>query len=193
MTAPREPDDHDPLAAYADGDPDAVRAAAPPEPTEAEWDAACRCIGSRLGPPPRPSSRRFIGYVLAAAGSVAAAAAVAWAVFVPTVPPPLPGNRPEPEVVEVAPSPNAPTASVPHESAADPLAEFAVLPVAHEDEVVLSRVPGAGWLPIGADPLPGTLPLATADDVRVEDAEATWPKVAPAPGYAPMIFAIKPR
>ena len=190
MTAPREPDDHDLLAAYADGDPDAVRAAAPPEPTEAEWDATCRCIGARLGPPPRPSSRRWIGYVIAGAGSVAAAA-VAWAAFVPPTPPPQ-VDLPAPEMVDAAPAPSAPFASVSHESA-DPLAEFAVIPVAHEDEVVLSRVPGDGWLPVGADPLPDALPLATAADVHVEDAVATWPKVAPAPGFAPMIFAIKPR
>ncbi|QJW93330.1 hypothetical protein FTUN_0836 [Frigoriglobus tundricola] len=121
------------------------------------------------------------------------AAAVAWAVLVPASPPAPPVNQPGPEVVEVAPPPKAPVAPLPHESAPDPLAEFAVLPVAHADEVVLSRVPGDGWLPVGADPLPGTLPLATVADVRVEDAEATFPKVAPAPGYAPMIFAIKPR
>ena len=78
-------------------------------------------------------------------------------------------------------------------TAPDPLAEFAVLPIASGDDVVLNRVPGDGWLPVGADPLPGTLALATAAEVTVEDADGVWPHVAPEPGYAPMIFAAKPR
>ena len=37
----------------------------------------------------------------------------------------------------------------------DPLAEFAVLPMASTDEVEFHRVPGSGWFPVGAHPLPG--------------------------------------
>ena len=59
------------------------------------------------------------------------------------------------------------------------------------------RVPGgaAAHLPVGMHPLDGKLVLASADDVRIEEAEptATWPtRMTPGPGDMPMIFASKP-
>ena len=184
MTPPREPDDRAPLAAYADGDPAAVRAAAPREPSEAEWDAARRRIQARVNPPHPPTPRRAVAFALAGAAALAAVAAtVAWAVFNLAAPPKNPQG---PEVAEVTPAPDPPVAPAPH-------AEFAVLPMASAEEVVLHRVPGDGWLPVGAHPLAGALALATAAEVELDDPGAAWPNVTPAPGFAPMIFAAKPR
>jgi hypothetical protein len=75
----------------------------------------------------------------------------------------------------------------------DPLAEFDVLPIAATDDVVLHRVPGDGWFPVGVHPLSGALALATAADVELEEPDPAWPGVTPAPGCAPMIYAAKPR
>src|SRR3954468_5405838 len=95
MTPPREPDESDPLAAYADGDPDAVRAAAPREPTEAEWEAARRTVRDRLArpprrpararparPPPPPRWRLRAAGRAGAAALVAASVGVAWVAWV---------------------------------------------------------------------------------------------------------------
>jgi hypothetical protein len=185
MTTPREPDERDPLADYVDGDPDAVRAAAPREPSEAEWDAARRKILERLAQPQRGTSWGGRAALLAGvAALVAASVAVAWFVLDRPKPP----NPAAPEVAQVPPVPVLPVAQ-----AHDPLAEFAVLPMASADEVVLHRVPGDGWLPVGIHPLPDLLSLANAEDVELDDPDAMWTNVTPAPGYAPMIFAAKPR
>jgi len=190
MTSPREPDDRDLLSAYADGDPDAVRAAAPKEPTEAEWADTRQRIESRLNQPHHPAGWRLrAGLLAGAAALVAAAAAVAWVAFDRIAP----QNPQAPEVVEAKPAPQSPVAPNPHEARSDPLAEFPVLPMASADDVVLTRVPGDGWLPVGTHPLSGAISLASADDVELDDPDATWPNVMPAPGYAPMIFAAKPR
>ena len=136
----------------------------------------------------KPTPRRAVAFALAGAAAVAAvAAAVVWAVFNLSAPPKTPQA---PEVAEVKHAPVAPT---PHEVRPDPLAEFAVLPMASAEEVVLHRVPGDGLLPVGAHPLAGTLALATAAEVELDDPGAAWPNVTPAPGFAPMIFAAKPR
>lgn len=189
MTPAPPPDDHtrDPLAGYADGDPDAVRAARPPEPSEAEWEAARRRVHARLDRAREP--RRWRGVWLAGIATLTAAAAVVWAGFALNSPQPQP--KPDaPDVAEVRPVPVAPP---PHDAPPDPLAGFAVLPMAGPDDVVLHRVPGDGWLPVGEHPLPGALSLATADDVELDDPDPAWPSVTPAPGFAPMIFAVKPR
>jgi hypothetical protein len=95
-----------------------------------------------------------------------------------------PAPRPE---VEVALAPH------PHDAKSDPLAEFAVLPMATDDEVVLHRVPGDGMLPVGNHPLQGALSLATTDDVELDDPNPAWPSMTISPGSLPMIFAAKPR
>ena len=65
--------------------------------------------------------------------------------------------------------------------------------MATAEEVDVRRVPGAGWLPIGPDPLPNILALATTDEVELDDPDSVWPQVTLSPGDAPMIFAAKPR
>jgi hypothetical protein len=192
---PDEPDD-DPLAAYADGVPDAVRAARPVEPDGARWEAVRKRIHTRVraarrGAEPDRAPRGGRRRAAAAALSGAVAAAAIWIVLGGNPHPPRPravepvGPTAAPAEVAVAPGP--------HEPHPDPLAEFAVLPIAEESEVVLLRVPGDGWLPVGTHPLPGPLPLATAGEVELDEPNPAWPNATPAPGAAPMIFAAKPR
>jgi hypothetical protein len=188
MNAPPPEDERDPLSAYADGDPGAVRAAAPREPSEAEWDAVRRRIRARLAPEPaRPHARRA-GPWAAGALVAATAAALAWVAFRLAAP-----DAPAPERVQSPPPPAPEVAVAPAPHEADPLAEFAVLPVASADDVVLHRVPGDGWLPVGADPLPGSLSLASADDVELDEPNPAWPSTTVEPRGVPMIFAAKPR
>jgi hypothetical protein len=191
MTPPPDDTDRDPLAGYAEGDPDAVRAARPPEPSAADWEAVRLRIQARLADP--PPARRRAGLLLAAAGTLAAAAAaVAWVAVALNAPLQPPGA---PAVADLVPAPpiELAVAPPPHEPEPDPLAGFTVLPMAAPEDVVLLRVPGDGWLPVGAHPLPGELALATPEDVELDDPNPAWPSVTPAPGYAPMVFAAKPR
>jgi hypothetical protein len=165
--------------------------AAPPEPSAAAWAAVRRGIGDRLdGPAPARGRLRWVVGGLAAA---AVAASAAWLAFAPVR---VPEVR---EVARVVPAvAPVPRAAEPPE---DPLAAFAVLPMAGDDDVSLDRVPDtrAGWLPVGRHPLDGVLELVTADELEVEDADPSpaWPpggpKLTAAPGDAPMIFAAKPR
>ncbi len=184
MTPSPQPDDRDPLSAYVDGDPEAVRAAHPPEPGEAAWETVRLRIHARLAPPAElPSPRRRIAlWGAVGAALTAAAAVVAWVAV--RVPPAVDA----PEVVETRP-----LAPAPHDATPDPLAEFAVLPMASDDEVVLHRVPGDGWLPVGTPLLPGELALATASEVELDDPDPAWPAMTKTPADAPMIFAAKPR
>ena len=191
MTPSSQPDDRDPLSAYVDGDPDAVRAVRPPEPGEAEWDEVRQRIHARLSASPGSAHPRRRLALWAAVGAVltTAAAVVAW-VAVGALTPRQPAV---PDVAEGQPAPKLPVVRGPHEAQPDPLAEFAVLPMASSDEVVLHRVPGDGWFPIGAHPLPGMLALATADEVELDDPDEVWPNATTSPDRAPMIFAAKPR
>lgn len=191
MTPSSQPDDRDPLSAYADGDPDAARAARPAEPGEAAWEEVRQRIHERLAAreSQRPrSGRRIALWAAVGAALTAAAAAVAWVVL--GDPAPLPDGA---AVAEVAPFAKPQAAPAPHDTQPDPLAEFAVLPMAGDDDVVLLRVPGDGWLPVGAHPLPGELALATADEVELDDPDEVWANVTQSPKDAPMIFAAKPR
>lgn len=180
---PAPPDDPNPLTAYIAGAPGAAEAARPPEPTDAQWDAARRAIHARLQNAPAPARdggnwrRRALVAGVAALATVAAA--LAWFALAPVAV--------KNDVAELRPVPPAPDVQP------DPLAEFAVLPIAGAEEVELRRVPGVGMLPVGADPLPDVLVLATAREVELDDPDSSWPVVAPAPGDAPMIFAAKPR
>jgi hypothetical protein len=184
-------DERDPLSAYAEGDPDAVRAAAPREPSGAEWEAVRRRIHQRLTAPARPAFRRAAPRLAATAALAAAAAALAWVALQL----PAPQNPQVPDRVQAprAPGTEVALAPAPHGANPDPLAEFEVLPMATAGEVVLHRVPGDGWLPVGADPLPDSLSLATSGEVELDAPNPAWPTVTVAPGAAPMIFAAKPR
>jgi hypothetical protein len=75
----------------------------------------------------------------------------------------------------------------------DPLAAFAVLPMASADDVVLERVAGDRdhAFPVGGHLLPGPLALATADEIRVEGfyPEEDEPEMTRTRGDAPLWFA----
>lgn len=178
------PPPRDDASAYADGHPDAVRRARPPEPSEAVWEEMRLRIRARVATSavePAPARRLARWAAVAAALTATAATVVAWVVFSR---PPVPQPN-APEVVEVKPIPTAP---------ADPLAEWDVLPMAGAEEVVLQRVPGDGWLPVGVQPWAGELTLATAAEVELDEPNPSWPAVmVPSPTHAPMIFAAKPR
>lgn len=177
------PPPRDDASAYADGHPDAVRAARPPEPSEAAWEEMRLRIHARVAAPAvAPASpHRLARWGAVAALTATAAAVIAWVAFRQPAPQPN-----VPEVVEVKPvSPAAP---------ADPLAEWDVLPIASAEEVVLQRVPGDGLLPVGVQPWAGELTLATAAEVELDEPNPSWPTVmVPSPTHAPMIFAAKPR
>ena len=172
---PDTANDRDPLAGYAAGDRAAVNAARPDEPTDAQWDAVRRRIADRLTAVPRP--RRVAVWVAAAGVALATAAAILWFAFAP----------PAVEKREMVKTPPAPAEQP------DPLAEFAVLPMASAEEVEFRRMPGTGWFPGGEDPLPPVLMLATTAEVQLDDPDSVWPQVTPSPGDAPMIYAAKPR
>ena len=161
--------------------------AEPPEPPPAAWAVVRGGIGDRLAGAGRPRGRA-VGWV---AGGLAAAvaASAAWLALAPVTPPET-GDVTRAAVVPAPPPPPE-----------DPLAGFAVLPMAGDDDVTLDRVPDtrAGWLPVGRHPLDGALALVAAEELEVEDADPSpaWPaggpKLTAAPGDAPMIFAAKPR
>lgn len=158
------PNNDDQLLAYLAGDPDAVRAAAPAEPTDAEWAAVRARVAARL---PRRTRRWPVVVGLAAAAALVAVAASLW----PTKPgTPLVAERPALSVQS------------------DPLAGFDVLPIVSSEEVVLYRVPGAGALPVGAPPLEGELVLASVDDVEFTAPRDLWPQALTGAGDAPMLF-----
>ncbi|MFM8275325.1 MAG: hypothetical protein ACKODX_23735 [Gemmata sp.] len=173
----------DPRRDYAAGDPYAVRAARPPEPTPAEWDAVLHQVRARLLSA-RPAAARERGRAVRVVGGLALALAVASVAL---------GLWLELRPVQVVRSDVARLAVPVGAAEGDPLVWFAVLPMAAEEEVELRRVPGAGWLPIGADPVPGVIALATEDEVELDDPDPAWSKVTPSPGDAPMVYAAKPR
>src|SRR5262245_30077617 len=110
MNAPSEPEQPDPLTSYIAGDPDAVRAAAPREPTSAEWEAARRQIHARLAQSRALARRPWRVWVACGAALTGAvAAAVTWVAFSTNL---LRDNPRAPEMaearrkpVEVAPAP----------------------------------------------------------------------------------------
>ncbi|MFO0825496.1 MAG: hypothetical protein U0792_20645 [Gemmataceae bacterium] len=169
-----------------------------PEPSPAAWKSVRQNIEAALNKPvPRsPERTRLAVWLLTGMASAAIAASVAWFAFVTSTHPaavsPSPeqtASVPEPKV-EVAPAPRTVTKP-------DLLAEFAVLDMASDDDVILERVPDTrnGWLPIGRHPLPETLALATIDEVNLPEVDLSpiWPlsvpTVATPPGHSPMIFA----
>lgn len=179
------PSPRDDASSYADGHPDAVRRARPPEPSEAAWEDMRLRIQARIAKPavePAPARRWGRWGAAVAALTATVAALIAWLMLSKS---PAPQSTETPEIVLVKP--------VPLPQPSDPLAEWDVLPMASAEEVVLQRVPGDGWLPVGAHPLAGELTLATAAEVELDE-NPEWPTVmVPSPKHAPMIFATKPR
>ena len=180
--------------------------AEPPEPSAAAWAAVRRGIEDRLNPAaPRASAAgrfRTAAWVVGSLAAAAVAASVAWVALLPGAkPPPADGTgRPAPREVAAGPE-RAPAPRPVAARSDDPLAGYAVLPVASDDEVSLERVPGTrpGAFPVGRHPLPEELALATADEVHwpAFDLTPVWPaggpKVPTTPDHAPIIFAAKPR
>lgn len=154
----------------------------PPTPADEAWvetrDAVAARTRRKAEPAPRPLRPFGLAWV---AGGFAAAATAAAVVF---------GTSFKPQPPTPAARPSAPAED-------DSYTEVAVLPVTTPADVDFFRVPGtaAAFLPTGATLTAGRLVLASADDVRIEEAEptATWPtKMTPGPGDMPMIFASKP-
>jgi anti-sigma factor RsiW len=176
--------------------------AEPPEPSEEAWATVGRGIKAALHPlAPGPGRwRKPAAWTAGGLVAAAVAAAVAWVVLAPAEQPPRSPRGPG-QLVKRLPRP--PVASPPHMVSAaepDPLAGFAVLPVADDEDVILARVPDTrtGWLPVGQHPLPDVMVLATLEEVELQEADPSpaWPggpKMTTAPGDSPMIFAAKPR
>jgi hypothetical protein len=175
--------------------------AEPPEPPAAAWAAVRRRIDAGLdaATPPVPVRRGWrAAWALAGLATAGVAAAVAWVAFGPAVPAPQ-SHDPGPKPVEVAAWPGAEVAPMPRALGA--ALAVGVLPMATDDDVILSRVPEfpAGWLPVGSHPLAGAMVLASEEDLQVEESApgaagpAGGPRVTTTPGDAPMIYAAKPR
>jgi hypothetical protein len=159
---------------------------APPAPDEQAW-AAVRCgIADRLAARRAVRSRRGARLLIAAA-ALPLAVLAAW----------LAGTRDQPAVT--APKLTPTVAVAPLAEVDDPLAVYAVLPMAEVDEVAIESVRGdmpAGSL-MAADAPPEELALAGPNDVilvSVRPAPGTTPiaKLSANPGDAPMIYAAKP-
>lgn len=147
-------------------------AVAPPDPSPAAWVAVnARVAAASLPPVRRPAWRLW---AVRAAG-VAAAVALGWLAIRGTHAPAPPGSV------------------IPDADPADPLAGFAVLPIADPAEVDIEAVRGGppDRFVVADDPVPDTLVLAGPGDVILE-AMADPTAVPTAPGDNPMVFA-RPR
>ncbi len=194
---PFDPSPRDPLAAYIQGDPRAVKAVAPPEPGPTAWEATRLAIQAELFATPKATHReplrghdhRRWTIALVTVLTVAAAGLAGVLLYNHFAQP----VAPEVQLAERSPAPreipSAPASTQPEEHP-----ETTVLPIATDDDVVLHRVPGDGWLPVGRDLLPVVIVLATPEEVKIDETlSGAWPHVVPGPDAAPMIFAAKPR
>lgn len=164
----------DPLR-YADGCPDRAtrRALAPPPPSEEDWKRVSDVIALRVMPKNR--TVRWVPWFAASAAVLVCATLAVYLFGRPAIQP-----RPIPEVTKSATIPD------------DPLADFAVLPIATDDEVRIALIRGDwdGSLVTGVHPLPDELRLATADEVFLERVPAVMDAV-PDFGDAPMVFGVR--
>lgn len=168
---------------YADGrlDRAARRAYDPDPPTRADWKRVSDGIAARVLPTRRPAADwrpwAWAGLALAGCGFISA---ILWAVGrTPTAPDPVPS------FVRAAPE---------SEADPDPLAAFAVLPVATDDDLRIATLRG-DWgtgLVVGEHPLSGELRLATADELTVERAPDGMETV-PEFGDRPAVLSLKLR
>jgi hypothetical protein len=165
-------------ARYADGRLDRAsrRAYDPDPPTRADWKRVSDGIAARVLPRNRPALVRLRWAVAGLA--VAACAVVALVLGTRGGQPPAP--RPAlPDGAKAAP-------------AADPLAEFAVLPIATDDEMRIATLRG-DWgtgLVVGTHPLTGELRIATADELTIERAPDGMETV-PDFGDLPAVLSLK--
>jgi anti-sigma factor RsiW len=174
----------------------------PVQPGAGHWATVRERIAREVASAPRVKShatRRF-GWLRGIIAAGGAAAAVAWLAIALTAPNPQP-DRPAAGAQASAPHSSAELAPAPR-TLNNPIGDYAVIPLAAEEDVVLDRVPDlqGGWLPIGQHPVPGVLTLATEDDVLLEDVSPNpaWPvdagpRMTMTPGDAPMIYAAKSR
>ena len=170
-------------ARYADGplDPACRRAFNPDPPTRADWMRVSDGIVARVLPKSRPTiqwGRWVAGITLAASGLVAV---LMWRYG--ATPPPKRVAPSLPDVAKVQPPP-------PPEPV-DLLAEFAVLPIATDDEVRVATLRGDWGTGLVVGDLPaGELKLATADEVTVERVPAGM-DAGPDYGDLPMVFGLR--
>lgn len=157
----------------------------PPAPDDRAWAAVQRAIADRLAAP-RPDHARRSARLLIAAAVLPLAVLAAW----------LAGTREKPPTA--APRPTPTIVAVPFVDADDPLAVFAVLPMADLDEVAIESVRGdmpAGTL-MTEDAPPEELALAGPNDVilvnvRPEPGAAPIAQLTVGPGDTPMIYTAK--
>jgi hypothetical protein len=162
-------------------------AVAPRTPDEAEWEPVRSAIQLALPKaepkPTAPRSRIKIGFVAAVAFSLM----LAFGLYLAN------RNQPKPptdEFVQQAPPVVAPEP--------DPLAEFDVLPIATESDVMVSVVRGdrsPGFVACN-HPVPEALELATAEDLEVvprkEMHPATgWELSQPEPSTSPLLMNMR--
>ncbi len=169
------------------------QSAEPVLPAEARWEAVHAKIVNALEPQSvlKIESGNWSSAWLIRALAASVAALVLWFAFR------------SPAEQESASNPQRENVRMPSvaSSPVDPLAEFEVLPIASAVEVDVQRVMGdpAGMFTVGDAPFNGPLLLASEEDVEVERIEdhPAWPSgspaTVPAPGDAPMIFAVRPR
>lgn len=170
----------DPLR-YADGrlDPATRRALAPPAPSDADWKRVSDGIALRVLPRSRHGAERWVPWLAGAAALLLCAVGAIY-LFNRGASQTPPRSGPLLEVVKVQPVSD------------DPLAEFAVLPVATDDEVRIALLRGDwdGGLVAGVHPLPDELRIATADEVRIERVPDAMEAV-PDFGDAPMVLGVR--
>lgn len=121
----------------------------PPEPSDDDWARTSQAIAVLM-----PQRKRNGPRVLAASAAVCAAAVIAVVLWISDAPPAIVKIEPKKFVVP-----------------ADPLADFAVLPIATPDDVMVSAVRGNAESALVSVRSPlSELALATNEDVEIDDA-----------------------
>lgn len=168
----------------------------PSQPDAVAWANVRNAIAVQIRPAKSQPRRR----AFAVAASVLLLAGVGLGAWLALGSREVPQPRQRPETEIVANPRLAPESLVvaPREVPADPLAEFAVLPMASSRDVLIETVAGRTLeaLPIADHPLPGDLNLAAPGDVRIEAMgrrpDGTFPPLPWMSGTAsesPLIYA----
>jgi len=170
MNAPEYPHRRCPLSAYAEGQPTPGerRAIEPPQPCERDWEALRLRLSDECVP--KLPARRAGKWPMWIAGSLALAICLVVAVAnMPKVPKPL-------EAI----APSAPF---------DPLAEYAVLPIAMPEDFQLLAVREPRDLTVLTckDPIGDRMNLVASHEISIAEAAVKDP-LWNAPNRAPMVF-----